>query len=336
MVRAANGILMPAECDFVISGTIDPTATKPEGPFGDHLGYYSLVHDFPLMKVERVYRRPGAIWPFTVVGRPPQEDTSFGELIHELTGPILPTVLPGLHAVNAVDAAGVHPLLLAVGSERYTPYSGVKRPQELLTIANAVLGQGQLSLAKFLLIVAKEDDPGLDLHDIPAFFGGTRSAAWTGPTTYTSRRGPRSTRSTTSAGEGSQPRVETRHRRRRPAAPRTLETAAGTPEITGRLWSRAARRPRHHGRHRAAARRADGRRVRAGAARFAQEFHTNEGGLPLVVLTDDAEFTACCLTTSSGRRSTCANPATDVLGVSGGTFPESTTAAPGRWSSMRG
>lgn len=160
----------PAEADFVISGWIDPTRTKPEGPFGDHLGYYSLTHDFPVMTVDAVYHRPGAIWPFTVVGRPPQEDTTFGELIHELTGPVIPTVIPGLHAVHAVDAAGVHPLLLAIGSERYTPYAAARQPQELLTLANAVLGQGQLSLAKYLFIVAKEDAPTLDIHDIPAFF----------------------------------------------------------------------------------------------------------------------------------------------------------------------
>jgi 4-hydroxy-3-polyprenylbenzoate decarboxylase len=160
---------LPAEADFVISGWIDPARTKPEGPFGDHLGYYSLTHDFPVMTVETVYHRPGAIWPFTVVGRPPQEDTTFGELIHELTGPVIPTVIPGVHAVHAVDAAGVHPLLLAIGSERYVPYAEARRPQELLTLANAILGQGQLSLAKYLFIVAKEDAPDLDVHDIPAF-----------------------------------------------------------------------------------------------------------------------------------------------------------------------
>ncbi len=163
-------ILLPAEADFCIVGVVDPTRLLPEGPFGDHLGYYSLAHDFPVMKVEAVYHRTNAIWPFTVVGRPPQEDTAFGDLIHELTGPILPTVIPGIHAVNAVDAAGVHPLLLAIGSERYTPYNALVRPQELLTAANAILGQGQLSLAKFLLIIAKEDNPELDIKDIPLFF----------------------------------------------------------------------------------------------------------------------------------------------------------------------
>ncbi|QDU20056.1 UbiD family decarboxylase [Urbifossiella limnaea] len=161
---------MPAEADFVISGFIDPSRTRPEGPFGDHLGYYSLTHPFPVMTVDAVYHRPDAIWPFTVVGRPPQEDTSFGELIHDLTGPVIPTVIPGLHAVHAVDAAGVHPLLLAIGSERYVPYAERRKPQELLTIASAVLGQGQLSLAKYLFIAAKEDAPDLDIHDVAGFF----------------------------------------------------------------------------------------------------------------------------------------------------------------------
>jgi 4-hydroxy-3-polyprenylbenzoate decarboxylase len=160
---------IPAEADFCIVGTVDPNRLLPEGPFGDHLGYYSLAHEFPVLNVERVYHRPDAVWPFTVVGRPPQEDTSFGRLIHELTGPVIPTVLPGVHAVHAVDAAGVHPLLLAIGSERYVPYERERRPRELLTCANAILGQGQLSLAKYLLIVAREDDPDLDVHDIPAF-----------------------------------------------------------------------------------------------------------------------------------------------------------------------
>ena len=170
LVTASNGLAIPAEADFCLVGTIDPHRQLPEGPFGDHLGYYSLVHDFPVMKVERVYCRPGAIWPFTVVGRPPQEDTSFGQFIHELTGPIIPTVIAGVHAVHAVDASGVHPLLLAIGSERYVPYEEKRRPRELLTQANAILGQGQLSLAKYLFIIAKEDDARLNIEDIASFF----------------------------------------------------------------------------------------------------------------------------------------------------------------------
>lgn len=170
MICRPGELPIPAEADFCITGAIDPDKTLPEGPFGDHLGYYSLVHDFPVLKVESVYHRKDAIWPFTSVGRPPQEDTSFGAFIHELTAPLIATVLPGVDAVHAVDAAGVHPLLLAAGHERYTPYAAEREPRELLTIANAILGQGQLSLAKYLWIFAREDNPGLDVHDVAAFF----------------------------------------------------------------------------------------------------------------------------------------------------------------------
>lgn len=158
-----------AEADFCISGTLHAGEEKLEGPFGDHLGYYSLRHPFPTMRVEKVFHREGAIWPFTVVGRPPQEDTTFGQLIHEITGPVIPTVLPGVKEVHAVDAAGVHPLLLAIGSERYVPYEQRRRPKELMTQASAILGQGQMSLAKYLFIAAEQDDPTLNLHDIGRF-----------------------------------------------------------------------------------------------------------------------------------------------------------------------
>ncbi|MGO8746129.1 MAG: UbiD family decarboxylase [Thermoguttaceae bacterium] len=170
MIASPNHLPIHAEADFCLSGYIEPMKSMPEGPFGDHLGYYSLRHDFPVMRVEKVYHRDRAIWPFTVVGRPPQEDTIFGQLIHELTGPVLPKAIPGLHAVHAVDAAGVHPLLLAAGSERYAPYEHCRRPAELLTLANAILGNGQLSLAKYLFIVAKEDNPALDLRQVPEVF----------------------------------------------------------------------------------------------------------------------------------------------------------------------
>lgn len=163
-----EGYCISTDADFVITGEVHPGENKPEGPFGDHLGYYSLQHPFPVMKVHKVYARKNAIWPFTVVGRPPQEDTSFGQLIHEITGEALRDEIPGLREVHAVDAAGVHPLLLAIGSERYTPYAPVKQPAELLTIANHILGTGQLSLAKFLFITADENNT-VKTHEVEAF-----------------------------------------------------------------------------------------------------------------------------------------------------------------------
>lgn len=169
MIQDATHAPIYADADFAIVGKIFPGQSKPEGPFGDHLGYYSLTHDFPVLKIDAVYHRKDAVWPFTVVGRPPQEDTTFGQLIHELTGPIIPTVIPGVKAVHAVDAAGVHPLLLAIGSERYMPFAKETRPAELLTQANAILGNGQLSLAKYLFIINGADDPELDIHHIDRF-----------------------------------------------------------------------------------------------------------------------------------------------------------------------
>ena len=169
VVKTPNGLLAPAQADFCLCGQILPDQMRPEGPFGDHLGYYSLRHDFPVMQVTHVFHRPDAIWPFTTVGRPPQEDTTFGALIHEMTGAAIPDLVAGVRAVHAVDVAGVHPLLLAIGSERYTPYTAGGGPQELLTQANALLGQGQLSLAKYLLIANQADCPDLDIHDVGAF-----------------------------------------------------------------------------------------------------------------------------------------------------------------------
>jgi 4-hydroxy-3-polyprenylbenzoate decarboxylase len=164
-----NGFIISSDADFCITGTIIKDFKKPEGPFGDHFGYYSLAHDFPVLKVDKVYHRKNPLWHFTVVGRPPQEDSSFGYLIHQLVELLTPQEFPGIKEINAVDASGVHPLLLAIGSERYMPFRE-RKPEEILTQANRILGTGQTSLAKFLIIAAKDDTPDLNTHDISGFF----------------------------------------------------------------------------------------------------------------------------------------------------------------------
>ncbi len=171
MARVANSECLPvsAEADFALCGYLEPGTVRREGPFGDHLGYYSLEHDFPVLRVERIFCRRDAIWHFTVVGRPPQEDSMIGEFIHELVRDLTPETIPGVKEVHAVDDCGVHPLLLAIGSERYVPYENPRRPMELLTLSHAILGTGQLSLAKYLFIAAGEDDTTLTVQNIPRF-----------------------------------------------------------------------------------------------------------------------------------------------------------------------
>lgn len=164
-----DGFVLSADADFCITGIVRMSDMKPEGPFGDHLGYYSLQHEFPVLEIKNVYHRKNPIWHFTVVGRPPQEDSNFGWLIHQLVEPLAATEFPGLKEVHAVDAAGVHPLLIAIGHERYMPFREPV-PEELLTIANHLLGKGQTSLAKYLIIACSEDDPKLSTHDIAFFF----------------------------------------------------------------------------------------------------------------------------------------------------------------------
>lgn len=177
-----NGYLVSSDADFCILGELEQ-GLKPEGPFGDHIGYYSGKHDFPCMKVHKVLCKKNAIFPFTVVGRPPQEDTLFGKFIHEITQPMVPSSLPGVYGIHAVDEAGVHPLCLALASEAFRPYATAeeREPMELLKTANAMLGFNQASLTKYLLIAAKEDVqhkvtepaevPRKNLvDDVPAFF----------------------------------------------------------------------------------------------------------------------------------------------------------------------
>ena len=153
----------------MITGIIRKGEKKPEGPFGDHLGYYSLQHDFPVMDVLKVYHRKDPLWHFTVVGRPPAEDSSFGYMIHNIVKPLTPQEFPGVVEIHAVDAAGVHPLLLAIGKERYMPFRDTQ-PEEILTIANHILGSGQTSLSKFLFIAADTEGGSLSTKKIPEFF----------------------------------------------------------------------------------------------------------------------------------------------------------------------
>ncbi len=138
------GISMVLEADFSIQGKIPPKLTKPEGPFGDHYGYYSLCHDYPYLEVESINYRNQAIYPATIVGRPPQEDHYIAEFLQEILSPLFPLVMSNVKQVWAFEESGVHSLAGAVVKNRYH--------KEAFTAALRILSEGHLSMTKFLLV----------------------------------------------------------------------------------------------------------------------------------------------------------------------------------------
>ncbi|OVE80655.1 4-hydroxybenzoate decarboxylase [bacterium K02(2017)] len=137
-----------ADADFCIVGKIPPFKRKAEGPFGDHYGYYSLQHDYPYLEVDKIFHRNDAIYPATVVGRPPQEDHFIACYLQELLTPLIKMVMPQVKSVWAYEESGVHSLAAALVKDRY--------PREALTTALRILGEGQLSLSKILMVTDKD------------------------------------------------------------------------------------------------------------------------------------------------------------------------------------
>jgi UbiD family decarboxylase len=145
-----------AGAEFALIGRVPPRERRPEGPFGDHYGYYSLRHDYPVFEVERIAHRRDAIYPATVVGKPRQEDFFIGDLLQELLSPLFPLVMPAVEQLWSYGETGYHSLAAAVVKQRYK--------REAMASAFRILGEGQLSLTKFLLVT----DRAVDLHDFPA------------------------------------------------------------------------------------------------------------------------------------------------------------------------
>jgi UbiD family decarboxylase len=142
--------------ELALIGQVPPGRRQPEGPFGDHYGYYSLRHDYPVFEVQAIARRRDAIYPATVVGKPRQEDFYVGDLLQELLSPLFPLVMPGVESLWSYGETGYHSLAAAVVKQRYG--------REAMASAFRILGEGQLSLTKFLLLT----DRPVDLRDFPA------------------------------------------------------------------------------------------------------------------------------------------------------------------------
>ncbi len=142
-----------ADVEFAFCGHVPPIQRKPEGPFGDHYGYYSLTHDYPVFHVDAIYHRKDAIYPATVVGKPRQEDFFIGDYLQELLSPLFPVVMPAVRDLWSYGETGFHSLAAAVVKERYA--------REALSAGFRILGEGQLSLTKFLMLT----DVRCDLRD---------------------------------------------------------------------------------------------------------------------------------------------------------------------------
>jgi 4-hydroxybenzoate decarboxylase subunit C len=157
-VQAPGGHPHPliASAEFALMGQVPPHTRRPEGPFGDHYGYYSLQHDYPVLQVQQIARRKDAIYPATIVGKPRQEDFFIGDLLQELLSPLFPLVMPAVEVLWSYGETGYHSLGAAVVKQRYK--------REAMASAFRILGEGQLSLTKFLLVT----DRGVDLKDFRA------------------------------------------------------------------------------------------------------------------------------------------------------------------------
>ena len=153
-----NGLRLIAEAEFVFSGEVPPNVRRPEGPFGDHYGYYSLVHNYPVFNCKAIFHRKDAIYPATVVGKPRQEDFFIGDYLQELLSPLFPLVMPAVKDLWSYGETGFHSLSAAVVKERYA--------REALGAGFRILGEGQLSLTKFLLLTDKSQD----LRDFKSLF----------------------------------------------------------------------------------------------------------------------------------------------------------------------
>lgn len=149
----AGPLQLVADAEFAIVGKVPAGRRHPEGPFGDHYGYYSLQHDYPVIEVDAVLHRKGAIWPATVVGKPRQEDFYLGDFLQELLSPLFPLVMPTVRDLWSYGETGYHALSAAVVRDRYH--------REAMASAFRILGEGQLSLTKFLILI----DQPIDLKD---------------------------------------------------------------------------------------------------------------------------------------------------------------------------
>ncbi len=146
--RSGTGHRIPATAEFVLEGSVTAGDMRQEGPFGDHLGHYSHSAPFPVFRVDRMLARKDAIYPATVVGKPPQEDYFIGVALQEMVLPLLKLMKPAISDLWAYPETGFHPLAVISVKERYA--------REGLKHALGMLGEGQMSLTKIMIVVSHD------------------------------------------------------------------------------------------------------------------------------------------------------------------------------------
>ena len=145
-----GGHPLVAQAEFALTGIVPPHVRRPEGPFGDHYGYNSLQHDYPVFQVQHMYHRRNAVYPATVVGRPRQEDFFIGDFLQDLLSPLFPLVMSSVRQLKTFGETGFHCLAAARVMDRY--------PREAFAAGLRILGEGQLSLTKFLILTDGDID----------------------------------------------------------------------------------------------------------------------------------------------------------------------------------
>ena len=143
--------MVPSDAEFVLEGVVPARERRLEGPFGDHFGHYSEASEFPVFQVRKLTRRRNAIYVATVVGKPPQEDKFLGIAAGQMVGPLIRLINPNIVNMCAYVGAGFHNLLAVAVEERH--------PREVVKTAMSLLGNGQLSLTKVMVMVAGDVDP---------------------------------------------------------------------------------------------------------------------------------------------------------------------------------
>jgi 4-hydroxy-3-polyprenylbenzoate decarboxylase len=148
-----SDLMVPADADFILEGTVRPGEMLPEGPFGDHTGFYTPVDDFPVFRLKAITHRKNALYPATIVGQPPMEDFYMGEASVRLFLPIFKMNFPEIVDM-ALPAEGVFHNLVFVSIKKQYAWQAYK-------IMHGLWGMGQMMFTKYIVVV----DDDCDVHN---------------------------------------------------------------------------------------------------------------------------------------------------------------------------